>query len=768
MRARLDSTILVVLFLGIMAGCAEDSVPASSDGASPVEIAPKIVESEGGAEDVQPAEVDEPDEPPDPDNPRHALLIACSKYDHLPASAQLRGPVNDVGLMKNLLTGRFKFPAGNITVLSERKGREDSRPLRANIEREFQRLAELAQVGSHVVVYFSGHGAQQPNDNPDDPADPEPDGLDEILCPADIKPEFDLEEFRVPNSVSDDELRRWLHAVRGRGASVWAIIDACHSGTAIRGTEVYRQLPPDMLVPRDLLQKAARNAHASRGLLTDSSPFELDDKLGGIVAIYAAQPHEPTIELPLPVDSDDARWCGLLTYNLVKILTESTAPITYTELVQRIHREYVASMGRLGPVPLVEGSDQNREVLGTTEWPERSHLALQAEKGGRLKINAGSLHGMTPGTILSVYPPAGKQSAEQTLGYVRIRRAGMTDAEAEPYAFNELEAPRNLPDGARCQIVRRDYGDLRLRVAIDAPAEKESSHVDSWRQQLATRASQEGAVFELVHDLARAQWLVRPVEGNRIVLLPAEGWTRAPGIETAPVFGPAAVDDKLGDWLTEQLNRIARATSLLKISGEMTGERKRGLFSTLFGKESTDLRVELLDLNSAEDKEGKPLEWTRGGLRLEEGAIVALRLRNASPHAVDFTVLFVDSGYGIEPVYPSPKTVVDNRLAPGDSFTVGPLAIDANSVGLEHLIVIALKAEGQPVDFTWLAQKSLEQARAVGLTRGGFANDDNPLGPLFQKALFGTGQTRGLKTANTSSVAVQAVSWQSTPHASKP
>ena len=294
------------------------------------------------------------------------------------------------------------------------------------------------------------------------------------------------------------------------------------------------------------------------------------------------------------------------------------------------------------------------------------------------------------------------------------------------------------------------------------------SPADSWRQQLATRASQEGAVFELVDDRARAQWLVRPIDGKQIVLLPAEGWVSAPGIETAPVFGPAPVDEQLDDWLSERLGRIARASNLLKISGEMSGERKRSLFSDLYGSDNTELRMELLDLKSTEeDEEGKPLEWPREGLRLEEGAVVALRLRNASSHAVDFTVLFVDSGYGIEPVYPSPKTVVDNRLGPGASFTVGPLAVDSSSTGLEHLIVIAVKADGQPVDFTWLAQKSLEQARAVGLRRGGLAND-NPLGQLFEQALFGAGQTRGLKTASARTVAVQAVSWQSVPRASPP
>ena len=170
-----------------------------------------------------------------------------------------------------------------------------------------------------------------------------------------------------------------------------------------------------MLVPRDVLEKAARNARASRGLSTDTSPFDLDEKLGGIVAIYAAQPHEPTIELPLPVDSDDAKWCGLLTYNLVKILTETTVPVTYTELVQRIHREYVASMGRLGPVPLVEGSDKDREVLGTTEWPDRSMYATDKSFTWSFgTVSAATLRALRIGSVSMSGPRAGNSLKELT------------------------------------------------------------------------------------------------------------------------------------------------------------------------------------------------------------------------------------------------------------------------------------------------------------------------------------------------------------------
>ncbi|MBS0201847.1 MAG: caspase family protein [Planctomycetes bacterium] len=758
MLQQLSLKVLVAALMASSAiGCQGSDNTGATSAPPRIPLAPSLVESEV-VEETPAEERAEPGETADPDHPRHALLIGCSRYDHLPKSAELRGPVNDVVMMKELLTQRFQFVPGNVITLAEAGRRNELRPLRANIEREMKRLAEIARPGSQVVVYFSGHGAQQPNDNPDDPDDAEPDGLDELLLPADIKPDKDSDSPTVPNAITDDELRVWLNAIQKKGASIWAIIDACHSGTAIRGTEVKRQVATEMLISRKALEKAKPVHRATRGVSADGSAFDFDEHAGGIVAIYAAQPHEPTIELPLPIDAENGEWRGLLTYNLVKVLTSSKTPITYTELVQRIHQEYVTTLGRLGPVPLVEGNDRNREVLGTTEWPERSRLILQVEKPGRLKVNAGRLHGLTPQTILAVFPPAGKESSGP-LGYVTVKRSGMTDATVVPATFDDKEPPsEGFANGCRCEIARREYGDMRLRVAIDVPKSEESTQ-STWRQQLTERASRDGSVFELVDDPARAQWLVRTINQNEVVLLPAEGWVQSPGDDKTPTFGPAPIDDMLDDWLTDRLSKIARASSLLKISGEMTGERQRGLLSSLFGKDSTDLRVELRDLKSEDDVEGKPMEWQRGGLSLEDGSIIALRIHNASKHAVDFTVLFVDSSFGIDAVFPDSQTVVDNRLAPGASFTVGPLAIDATSTGLEHLVVIGVKAEGTPVDFSWLSQPALEQARAVDLG----LETANPLGKLFQHALFGSGQTRGLKAANTGSVAVQAISWQSLP-----
>ena len=70
------------------------------------------------------------------------------------------------------------------------------------------------------------------------------------------------------------------------------------------------------------------------------------DESGGLVAIYAAQPHEPTFEAPLPIGEEDASMAGLLTFTMVQVLTAAKSNMTYSELVQRIHSAYMPSTTR--------------------------------------------------------------------------------------------------------------------------------------------------------------------------------------------------------------------------------------------------------------------------------------------------------------------------------------------------------------------------------------------------------------------------------------
>src|SRR5690606_19023887 len=120
----------------------------------------------------------------------------------------------DVALMRATLH-RFDFVAENVRVLTSTGGETaEDMATRANIFSALGELAKSAQPGSHVVVFMAGHGSRQPATTATEVF--EPDGLDEIFLPADVR-DWDGSIGTVENAITDDELGTAIAAIRRRG-----------------------------------------------------------------------------------------------------------------------------------------------------------------------------------------------------------------------------------------------------------------------------------------------------------------------------------------------------------------------------------------------------------------------------------------------------------------------------------------------------------------------------------------------------------------------
>ena len=688
----------------------------------------------------------------------YALLIGCTTYDYLGEDSALRGPTNDVTMMQEVLIDKFGFDPESIHTLTEGEGSR-GRPIKQNIMRELKHLADVAEEGNKIVMLLSGHGSQQPDNDFDNPADPEPDGLDEIFCPADIDFATTEENPFAKNALTDDEMREAIGAIRAKGAFVWVIVDACHSGSAIRGNEVYRQISPERLVGAKAVSAARSKASGgTRGIKLDDSEMDTPTEDGGLVAIYAAQAHEPTLEMMLPDKATDAEWRGLLTYTMIQVLTTAESPLSYRELVQRIHGEYVRGYGRLGPTPLIEGIDQDRQVLEQNEVPSKSRFLLMPAAGGTMTLNGGRLHGFTKDTILSVFPPAGTSDPEQLLGYVKISEAKLATSTVAPVSYNESPINAIVPAGAQVQTVEVHYGDLALRVSVNSSEFIEKgvslSPVTAILRELENDPAQR---IRYVEDSESADWFVRCSESGEYFLTPSEGWSKVPN-ET--YFGPAPASDQT-EWFRDRLSRISRVKSLLKLC-DTSAKQAGGLISTLLGKRrSCDVRLKMSRFNP-ETEELEPINWAKEKWKLSDGTQILLNIENTGTESVDFSALFIDSKFGITPLFPSPGVVADNRIQPGQEYLLGPMQIESTTLGLEHLLVIATKAEGQPLDFTWLSQDSLEAAQRAANIELGNKRDDS-LQDLLQQTLFSNSNVRGMKMADIDTTCLRVLSWQTMP-----
>jgi uncharacterized caspase-like protein len=100
---------------------------------------------------------------------KKAVLIGVNKY-RIPG-ADLRGCVNDVKNMERVLTKSYGFKSGDIVTLLDYKATKTA------IESAIRALIRGGKRGDVLLIHFSGHGSNVPDDNGD-----EADNRDEILC----------------------------------------------------------------------------------------------------------------------------------------------------------------------------------------------------------------------------------------------------------------------------------------------------------------------------------------------------------------------------------------------------------------------------------------------------------------------------------------------------------------------------------------------------------------------------------------------------------
>ncbi|KAK8706571.1 hypothetical protein V6N13_050132 [Hibiscus sabdariffa] len=138
---------------------------------------------------------------------------------------KLKGTINDVLNMKDLLTQKYGFEEQNILVFTEEKLDARLIPTKANIENSMRWLVKGSRSGDSLVFYYSGHGLRQPDFNQD-----ERDGFDETICPVD---------FLKEGMIVDNDIYATIVKPLPKGVTLHAIVDACHSGTILDLEHVY-------------------------------------------------------------------------------------------------------------------------------------------------------------------------------------------------------------------------------------------------------------------------------------------------------------------------------------------------------------------------------------------------------------------------------------------------------------------------------------------------------------------------------------------------
>jgi Caspase domain len=638
------------------------------------------------------------------------VIVGVGQYQHLDASLGLEGPPNDLPLVLSWLANQ-QVPRSHLTVLADRVPHTDGLPTRAAILAALAALPDRMHRGELAFLYFAGHGSQQPQGDRDWT---KADGLDETFLPRDVG-RWDGTNGRVEGAIVGSEFGHAIDALRARGIFVWVVFDSCHSATGARARAIpglrARSIAPETLGVPGIARPGPGRSAVERVVHLSNRALP-----GGYVAFYGAQTAETAPEMPLPAGAPDRRTHGLFTYALLQALGASGSG-SYREVAHRILAFY--SMSYPDTTPEFEGAlDEPIGAEGSPlipgDWPA-------VRDGSEFHIAAGRLSTVTAGSLLALSPAFAANARTNPVGLLRVRRATLTEAWADPVseprelARWHVTTDRSDELGAGVAHLLESNWDLKVRISgpepcLGAPPSPLSCGHNAPVGDPALLANaralvgrvQRPAGLELTADSAAAD-LVFVLRDHRMFLV-------SPRTVPVSLERMAAVDldaaTAVADLRTA-LYRATRAVGLQKLAADFPG--KPG---------ALHLEAWVRDVSGARQR----LDVDRGAF-VTRGAQLEVRLQNTGSDDLDVTILSVDEQFAIKPVFPIDRE--SNRL-PRNS---APIEIPgwAGAPGRYELIVICEEARaGQPHDLGYLAQPGVSR-RASGsdfdalLARIGFA-----------------------------------------------
>jgi hypothetical protein len=248
-----------------------------------------------------------------------ALLIGINRYRF--PGADLRGCLNDVRQLRDVLIELYGFPEREVSVLT------DLDATKSAIQMKLEELVTAARPGDVLFVHYSGHGSNVPDASGD-----EADFRDEILCPTDL-------DWKEP--LLDDWLRALFDTV-AKGVNLTVVMDCCHSGSNTRDV-----VPPDsrdpiqrfLPCPLDLL--AVESGRDLRGALRGARATQLAKEIANDVKDVSLPEILITGCRDDQTSSDafiDGDFNGALTHSLVSTIRQARGKLTYRDLHTRATR----------------------------------------------------------------------------------------------------------------------------------------------------------------------------------------------------------------------------------------------------------------------------------------------------------------------------------------------------------------------------------------------------------------------------------------------
>jgi len=361
-----------------------------------------------------------------------ALLIGVNTYPDLSRKYQLKGCVNDVELIENLLIRTFRFKPENVRKLTNEKATKKS--ILESIEKF---LILNAKKNSQIVIYFSGHGGQMTDLHGD-----ESDGLDETILPYDAH----RDETKEYKDISDDELGDLLKKLSQKSDNITVILDSCHSGSGTRATDIPKQVDEIFRINSSKFKLSSNQINRSVGFLPSND---------SCVVISASKDDELAYET--------REWLkpyGSLTLALNEVM-QVYPNATYREIMYKV-TEKVSSRNH-EQHPQLEGKRRDAPIFGNLGIIE-NFIEIESVSSGSVTLKAGMVHNITVGSVYDIYK-LGTTSTDQKENFLGKIRIIKTDKFTSDGLIEEGKG--KIVKNSACFEISHNYGTLQLNILLD-------------------------------------------------------------------------------------------------------------------------------------------------------------------------------------------------------------------------------------------------------------------------------------------------------------
>jgi GH24 family phage-related lysozyme (muramidase) len=668
-------------------------VPIPGEDLSPLDVYAEVVPVASGSASPRPDQQAT-------EGAKFGFLVGINDYAQPSDSAYriipLKGPGNDVAMMKKLLVDRFGFQDDSIHIKTL-TGSEATRE--AIITGLKTQLIDNAKKnpGATVVFYYSGHGSETLVGTDDTKGS----GHHQTLVAYDSRADGGQD-------ILDDEINAQLEQLSQYTDRITLIFDSCHSGSVWKDvtTMTSKSLPPNPF-PR-----ATKPAVATKDVGSALVPNG-----GNYSVIVAATAEESAVEDLIPTTKGE--YHGLLTYYLDQAVRQSK-DLTYDEAARRAATFVTARAP--SQHPQAEG-DINRILLGgASEHQEPCIRIKDVGDGKKFTIAAGLSGGLQNGTILAVYDKESRELAGDT---DKIANAQVIDAGEFEAAAELMGTPVSpLSADAKVKIVTpfAPRGGLPVFVpSIQASDQYPNAEAIVFLDQVKKRLS--GNKLLSITDDPRAarlliRWTcrdktesgVRDLETN--LVQPSEarcgkGYSFYLSLSDQPYRLYDLTVDSEFDKLADAVGKYAAQENLRNLKNQTTNIQADTL------NDNRALVIELEKLNVTKSGGGL-LNAASAGFSnqavtpVKIGDYYRFKITNNSDQTLYAAVFWIGSGGSIGLYTP---TNTGEVVLPGKSLvTIPPLQAGAPT-GLETYKVIATTVPG--VDFHFLQQPSAAQKDVV-------------------------------------------------------